>query len=506
MTENYICFSSKAGYNLIAVPYTCIQKFVHSIGSIHFSLKDGQQLKLEGVSSPKEMLRLIQPKQEQKTLHIINDFKRLKITILTVGSRGDVQPFIALGLALKDKGHAVRLATHKCYQTLVSDYQLDFFELPGDPRELIELCVRCGLWNITFIREGLQKFGSWVDECLLACWNACQGAEAIIAAPSSLGGVHIAEKLKIPFFSAFTMPYSRTSAFSHPFVGDAIQFKNAPHLNFYSFVLLEQVFYQPIRTHINSFRTNIGLKPIGVAQDGHCLYTKQVPFLYSFSTAIVSRPTDWGDFIHITGYWFLEDVHPEMIPISIRNQWQPPKDIVEFIEAESIPPIYVGFGSIVCSDPKNLTRIMLSALNQTGLRAIVAKCWGLELNGNRDSDRIHVISDCPHEWLFPRVRAVVHHGGAGTTAIGIACGKPTVIVSFFGDQFFWGKRIVELEVGMNIPYTSLTVENLAESIKHVLAEPSYQLCAKRLGSAIRETKGVEKAVELFHELLPQAII
>eukprot|EP01103_Thecamoeba_quadrilineata_P007189 TRINITY_DN169_c0_g1_i1.p1 TRINITY_DN169_c0_g1~~TRINITY_DN169_c0_g1_i1.p1 ORF type:complete len:622 (+),score=51.40 TRINITY_DN169_c0_g1_i1:132-1997(+) len=505
MSENYLCFSSKHGFNLIAVPYVYIRKFVHNKCSIHFTFSNDLQLKLERIRSPIETLRLLQPKQEQKSLTILNDYKRLKITILTVGSRGDMQPFIALGVALKKKGHTIRLATHECYRKLVQDHQLEFFELPGDPRELIELCVKCGLWGLSFIREGLQKFGSWVDEVLLACWNACQGAETIIAAPSSLGGVHIAERLKVPFFSAFTMPFSRTSAFPHPFVGDAIK---SPHLNYSSFILLEQVFYQPIRSHINNFRVKtLGIKPIGISEDGHLLISRQVPFLYSFSTTVVQRPADWADFIHITGYWFLEDVRSKAIDSEGSTYWTPPRDLVEFLEAEKEAPIYVGFGSIVCNDPKTLTNTVMSALRDSGLRAVVAKCWGFDPTEELDSSyssRIHVITECPHEWLFPRVRAVVHHGGAGTTAIGLACGRPTLIVSFFGDQFFWGKRVAELGVGLNVPYHDLAKDSLVQMILQVVDDPFFLHSAQNIGKQIRKENGVDKTVELFHELLPLA--
>eukprot|EP01119_Soliformovum_irregulare_P025351 TRINITY_DN9358_c0_g1_i3.p1 TRINITY_DN9358_c0_g1~~TRINITY_DN9358_c0_g1_i3.p1 ORF type:complete len:929 (-),score=305.44 TRINITY_DN9358_c0_g1_i3:180-2966(-) len=345
--------------------------------------------------------------------------KPLRISILTIGSRGDVQPYLALAQGLAKDGHTIRIITHAVFKDFVESYGFEFYNIGGDPKELMDLCVRNGMFTASFIKEALGKFRGFVDEVLRNSYQGCLGSDAMIAAPNVMSAYHVAEKLKIPFFGAFTMPYTKTSQYPHAFA--VPETPKGQMYNTMTHVIIQSVFWQPIRGQVNQFRGEIGLPSIGAAY-GDPYYSKRIPFLYCFSPLLVPKPPDWGDEVNVCGYWFLE---------SPPSSWTPPEKLLTFIAEGTEPPIYIGFGSIVVADPDGLTQAIFQAVSLSKTRAIVVKGWG-GLGNVEVPDNIYLIDSVPHEWLFPQMRAVVHHGGAGTTAAGLRFGKPTIIVPFFG--------------------------------------------------------------------------
>lgn len=212
-----------------------------------------------------------------------------------------------------------------------------------------------------------------------------------------------------------------------------------------------------------------------------------MPYTYLWSPGLVPKPKDWGREIDIAGFVFLD----------LASSFEPPESLTEFLEAGE-PPIYIGFGSIVVDDPDRFTKMIYEAVEMAGVRALVSKGWG-GFGGDDSPKNVYMLENTPHDWLFPKVRAVVHHGGAGTTAIGLKCGKPTLVVPFFGDQFFWGNMIGKSGNGAEpIPYKQLTTEKLAAGIKKLLEEETQKqadVIAKRIEE---EGDGAENAVKSFH--------
>lgn len=204
------------------------------------------------------------------------------------------------------------------------------------------------------------------------------------------------------------------------------------------------------------------------------------------------KPPDWGPEIDIAGFVFLE----------LASSYKPPEDLVKFLEAGE-RPVYIGFGSIVVDDPNKFTQLIFEAVKMAGVRALVNKGWG-GLGGGDTPDNIYMLEDTPHDWLFPRVEAVVHHGGAGTTAIGLKCGKPTMIVPFFGDQAFWGNMVANARAGAFecTPYKKLTAEKLAEGIKQCLTDEAKKNVAEIAKGVEKEGDGAVNAVRSFHRSLP----
>jgi len=262
--------------------------------------------------------------------------------------------------------------------------------------------------------------------------------------------------------------------------------------------MIEQMFWQPIRDLVNKWRIEeLGLSSIIWGTGGHQGISRtNTPFLYCFSKHIVPKPPDWPDWIVPCGYWFLDNVSS--------LTYNPPDDLVAFLNAGP-PPIYIGFGSIVVEDPELLTRTVLKAIEETGQRAILGKGWA-EMGSHDTPSNVFPISSVPHDWLFPRVSMVCHHGGAGTTAAGLRCGKPTVIVGFFGDQFFWSQRVKEAGVGQSLSHKNLTSKKLSHAIMKCLNDPQILTRAQEIGEKIGAEDGVQTAVDTFHKYLDIAVL
>ena len=283
-------------------------------------------------------------------------------------------------------------------------------------------------------------------------------------------------------------PFSPTRAFSS--IGDPLNVNLGALYNLSSHWVTDQLFWQPFRGDVNLWRVEVlDLPPLSLLGPYKQLKRDHIPVLYGYSPTVIPKPTDWHDFYHVCGYWFLD----------AEEDWQPPQDLVDFI-ADGEPPIYIGFGSMSDKDAEGLSRMVSEAIERVGCRAIVSAGWaGLRPFPSND---IHTIQSVPHSWLFPQMAAVVHHGGAGTTAAGFRAGVPTVLIPYFADQHFWAKQIKKLGVGPNpVRRSQLMTEKLVEAIKTALSDQTIQANSRRLGEKIREEDGVETAVNVVQHYL-----
>ncbi|OJD14916.1 hypothetical protein AJ78_04775 [Emergomyces pasteurianus Ep9510] len=447
---------------------------------------------------------------------------RMNIVIQIVGSRGDVQPFVALGQELKNAyGHRVRIATHPTFKKFVEENGLEFFSIGGDPAELMAFMVKNpGLMPgfDAMVNGDIGKRRKEIAEIISGCWRSCyeagdgtgvpitdsnfdatqlEGAkpfvaDAIIANPPSFAHIHCAEKLGIPLHLMFTMPWSPTQAFHHPLAN--IQFSNAEAgvANFVSYALVEMLTWQGLGDIINRFRErSLGLDPMNLIWAPGVLPRLRISYTYCWSPSLIPKPKDWAQHIDIAGFFFLP----------LASTYTPPNDLAAFLAAGP-PPVYIGFGSIVLDDPNAMTELIFEAIKKTGQRALVSKGWGgFGAEEFEVPENVFMIGNCPHDWLFKRVSLVVHHGGAGTTAAGIALGKPTVVVPFFGDQPFWGLMVAKAGAGPKpIHHKELTADNLAAAITAAL-EPEAKRKAEELGAKIGHEKGVQNGAKSFHKQL-----
>ncbi|KAF8475954.1 hypothetical protein BDZ91DRAFT_818398 [Kalaharituber pfeilii] len=417
--------------------------------------------------------------------------KPLRITCLTIGSRGDVQPYIALCRGLIKEGHIPRIATHAEFQPWVESHGIEFARVEGDPAELMRICVENGMFTYSFLKEATSKFRGWLDELLASAWVACQDSDVLIESPSAMAGIHIAEALRIPYFRAFTMPWTRTRAYPHAFaVPDR---KMGGPYNYFTYVMFDNVFWNAIAGQINRWRKKtLDLPRTNLDK----LQPDQVPFLYNFSPSVVTPPKDYGDWIKVTGYWFLDE----------NSRWEAPKELLDFINRARLDGkrlVYVGFGSIVVSDPHALTRTVVESVLKADVRCILSKGWSDRLGSKNQTEleflmppEIHIIKSAPHDWLFRQIDAAAHHGGAGTTGASLRAGIPTIIKPFFGDQFFFGSRVEDLGVGVCIK--KLNVNAFSKALRDATRDGRMIEKAKVLGEQIRKENGVETAIQTIY--------
>lgn len=316
---------------------------------------------------------------------------------------------------------------------------------------------------------------AWLDDLLATSWKACQGSDLLIESPSVMAGIHIAEALGIPYFRAFTMPWTRTRAYPHAFA--VPEHKMGGAYNYFSYVLIDKVFWTATASQINRWRRKmLGLPMTNLDK----LQQNKVPFMYNFSPHVVVPPLDYSEWVRITGYWFLD---------TGSKDFQPPEDLVNFINQareDGKKIVYVGFGSVTVGDSVSMTKTIIEAIQRAGVRCILSKGWSDRMHKMDEvpmPPEIHQIKSCPHDWLFKQVDVAVHHGGAGTTGASLRAGIPTIIKPFFGDQFFFGTRIEDLGVGICLK--KLTTNGFARALIEATHNERMVQKAKILGQEIR---------------------
>jgi sterol 3beta-glucosyltransferase len=405
----------------------------------------------------------------------------MHITILAIGSRGDVQPYAAFGRGLKSAGHQVRFITFEGFAPLVAANELDFHPIHGNAQSLV---TRAGADTLALVRS----FGSLAEGYArdLSAPHLGETDLMINQLPLGLYGFDLAEKYGIPMVLAAVFPLARTQDF--PLMG--FPKLPLPGYNKTTYYLGGLMAWQMFRLVINRWRTQtLNLAPLPFNGYLEKLEQQSIPLLNGFSQHVVPRPEDWNEDVHITGYWFPEN-----------KQWQPPKDLTAFIQAGA-PPVFIGFGSMPIKDPRGTTKIILEALRQTGQRAILHMGWG-GLGSQPLPDSVFRIDYAAYDWLFPQMSMVIHHGGSGTTAFGLRAGVPSCAVPFVFDQFYWGERIAQLGVGPDpIPYKKLTVERLREAIEVGLSNPQIKQNAFKLGQKIQRENGVETALGIIEKIV-----
>ncbi|KKF93081.1 UDP-sugar-dependent glycosyltransferase 52 [Ceratocystis platani] len=439
---------------------------------------------------------------------------------MVIGSRGDVQPFLRIGQVLQKRhGHRVRIATHPDFRQITEDeYGLEHFSVGGDPAQLMAFMVKNPgmIPTLESVKAGeIGRKRASMEEMFEGFWRACVCAtddpkyafnskvmaagddmpfvaDAIIANPPSYAHVHCAEALNIPLHIVFTFPYSPTQAFPHPMA--AIKHSNVEPgaANLVSYPLVDMMVWQGLGDLVNDLRIKtLSLDGLSAFWAPAALSRLRLPYTYIWSPGLVPKPADWGSDVDIAGFVFATN----------GSNYQPEPALAEFLAASEEPPIYIGFGSIVVDDPTAFTNMIFEAVRKAGVRALVSKGWG-KLGGDDVPENIYMLGNIPHDWLFPKVRAAVIHGGAGTTAIALKCALPTMVVPFFGDQNFWGSMIAKSGAGPQvIPYKELTADKFADGIRYLLTDEAKVAVQKLADSIAQDGDGAENTVNLFHSHL-----
>jgi len=426
----------------------------------------------------------------------------MRIGIITIGSRGDVQPYIALGAGFKRAGYEVRLLTHGAFAEAVRAEELDFVDLGVDPRTVMEQVMQeAGLAKRSsriallrqgaFMRQALRIAQPLLQEGAKLCFQATQDVDALLLNPLGIYiGIPLAHLRGIPAFAANLQPLMPTREFP------SVLFPPAPAplapwqslYNRFSAEVVERVRWPLYRGSMGKAVHAVLGTPLRspLAQ----MRREQTPHFYGFSTHVLPRPADWPPFCHVTGYWFLDS----------KTAWSPPADLENFLQAGP-KPVYIGFGSMRGADERGFTEQVVSALQRSGQRGILLTGWGALAQVSLP-ETIFAIEAVPHGWLFPRVAAVVHHGGSGTTGAGLRAGLPSLIVPFIGDQSFWGQQICARGLGPQpIEQKRLSAEALAQAITTMITDQTMRQRAATVGERIRAEDGVGNAVRLVERYL-----
>ncbi|MCB1195066.1 glycosyltransferase family 1 protein [bacterium] len=413
----------------------------------------------------------------------------MNITILTLGTRGDIVPFVALACALK-KDHSVTIVTNSNFESFITGKGIKFAPLSFDFRQFLnspegkKIIEGNVIQNLKSIKT---TFRPLIKSILDDAWNASQDSDMLIYHPVILAGSHIAERLDIPAVMATYWPFiTPTREFPIPYFPNL---NLGGFLNWCSYYLL--VFQMlPYQNIINTWREkSLGLPPRSVFKTnpicgGHPIYN-----LYFYSPHVIPTPKDWPPTAFATGYWFLKN----------DETWQPPLELTDFLNAGE-PPIYVCFGSMTSRNAEKLTRCIVSALKKTNQRGIIASGWGGLQDCDKYSETFFAVDEVPYDWLFPKVKALIHHGGSGTLAYGLRSGKPSIVCPFFSDQPFWGETIKKIGVGPPpIRQKDLSEEKLISAINEILRNPEYTAKATDLGEKIRSENGLDRAVQFISQ-------
>ena len=423
----------------------------------------------------------------------------MKIFINTFGSRGDVQPFIILGKALKEKGHTVMICTGSRFESEVKKSGLEYGYITNEAFALLDadnsiLEDSIGIIGLAKVSLKLIKIAKPINKKMVQnAWDAAKDfkPDLVIYHQKALGAVSIAEKFNVPAIMVSLMPMLAPTA-EFPVLG-------MPNLKLggwynrltYKLVLMG---YNSYIKELNDIRINeMGLKELpkytGITATSD---RSPVPNIHAISPHILSRPKDWPSIYTISGYIIEEQ----------EEQWSPSVALQEFL-ASGEPPVYVGFGSMSGSNPERLTKLVVDALMKANVRGILATGWG-GLEAMDLPESIFKIEKAPHAWLFPQMAAVVHHGGAGTTASGLRAGRPTIICPFFGDQPFWGDQVVRLGVGLKVSSQKrLKAEELASAICKVTTDIEIQEAATVLGKKIQSEDGVVNVINIIEQILAE---
>jgi sterol 3beta-glucosyltransferase len=412
----------------------------------------------------------------------------MKITIFAAGSRGDIQPCVVLSRGLQQAGYSVRLAVPEDFAGFIEKQEVGFFPLRGDVQQIMasdtgrSFMETGGANPIKSIRAMRTMISPVVMQMVEDAYTACHDADAIICmGVLSAFGHSIAESLGKLIVNIEPTPLLPTKDFPAP--SWPIQKDLGGLHNHTSGLAMLQVIWLWYGSFVNDFRKKLGLLPYSLTSFRRIL--RSTPMLSAYSPNIIPHPADWPESVHVTGYFF-QETPPD---------WQPSPELMSFLEAGE-PPVYVGFGSMAGSNPEQLAGLILEALDRSGQRGLLLTGWG-GLHADLVPENVFVVDSAPHSWLFPRMVAVVHHGGAGTTAEGLRAGVPAVIVPFVFDQPFWGARVTALGLGPNpIPQKQLTADRLAHAIRVAVTDPGMRQRANALGTAIRAENGVRNAVRI----------
>lgn len=417
----------------------------------------------------------------------------MKVLLLAFGSRGDVQPMIALGKGLQGAGYDVTIAAGKNFSEwiqaegfVIEPYPIDMQEIVNSDtgKQWMAESSENALKGVRLMREMFSPFAPDVGEYMMSVGSQF---DVLVSGMMTLGAAaSFAEKFPVKHVTTLLQPMTPSRA-AEASIFPYWPFGNSP-LNRVAGYMTQGFSWRIFSEVVNYVRTeNLDLPPI--TRNQFIKMWNELPILYGISP-IMTPDNDFPAHRVVTGYWFYDT----------SDAWQPSEALCDFLEAGAAP-VYIGFGSMSAKDPQQTTDTMVEALQSTGQRGIIYSGWAGLSNADLPDD-IFLLDGAPHHWLFPRMAGVIHHGGAGTTAAALRAGVPQAVVSHIADQVYYGRRVHELGVAAKpLPRAKLDAKKLAQTIQTITQSPSIQTQATMVGEQIRQEDGVQKAVATFEKMI-----
>ncbi|WP_420112439.1 glycosyltransferase [Pseudactinotalea sp.] len=406
----------------------------------------------------------------------------MQITIITIGSTGDVLPFTGLAARLSADGHDVTIATHAQFEELVRSRGAGFSPLPMDmTRELssqrgqraLRTSAAGSTGNIGLYRRHWRAIGE-------AIVRASADSDMLLLSVMAWQGIHVAEALKIPSMGVYLQPMDPTAAFPPWTLTQRSLGGWGNRASARAVRLLGQL---PFKSTTDDLRRDLGLAPIGIRRHFASLEQSRWPTVYGYSPSVLPAPTDWPEWRPVVGYWW---------PVADR-EWRPRDELTDFLAAGE-PPVLITLGSMTPTDAQAQLSTIRAALAASGRRGIVQAGWaGLKPHAD---DGLLPVDALPHEWLLPQVSAVVHHAGAGSTAAGLRAGLPAVPLPLAADQPLWASRLVDLGVApTSIPLRRLDRDRLTSAVVRATSEESFRVRAEHVAARLATEDGAEAVAE-----------
>jgi len=413
----------------------------------------------------------------------------MKLALIAIGTRGDVEPHAELCAGLRRAGFDARLCAPQDMAPFIEELGIPFDAIPVSFRQLCGTSEGGALLGSGdngpgFLKRLHRLAKNAAEQTIEGIRAACEGADAVCYSPLGLPARYFAAERGIPAFATALQPLGRTGEIPHPMLG-------LPHwspgfINACSYRLIEQLFWQVARPllkpHLSQHLTLRG--------DFSEHYLHPQPVLFGYSPHVVARPRDWKPWMHATGYW-----------TGLNSVWRPPAGLEDFLNEG--PAICIGFGSM---NTRRIERIMdqtLEAVRATRRRAVILTGWS-DYSGSADGRQgdLFYTKAVPHAWLFPRVTAVISHGGAGTVAAALRAGIPSIVLPFFFDQGFWGRWLAWQGLGPPpLPFRSLNAKAVAGALDKATQCPEIQSRLRALAAKLHEEDGVSRAVSILSEAL-----